>query len=226
MSIPLSLCALLALSTCLVGQDPKPTPPDRPAPKPAPETKPEEPKVVKLGDALPKGIVARGIDTKQVDFDALKGKVIVLHFWSTTCPYEVAAEPKLNALSAEFADKGVVVMGIASNAGEIGEQPAPEAFETKDADKLPYAPLRKKAAESKVNHTIVVDHGARIGQLLQGKTTPHCFVFDQKGVLQYEGALDDDPSGKKDEVAQYVRDAVTAVLAGDKPAVPSTKPYG
>ncbi|HEX6813806.1 MAG TPA: redoxin domain-containing protein [Planctomycetota bacterium] len=211
------------MAACLLAQDPTP-----PAPKPAtepPAAAPEAaPTKIALGDALPKGLSCRTIDGKLQSLDDLKGKVVVFHFWSTTCPWEKVAEPKLNALSAEFADKGVVVLGIAANAGEIGPAPDEKAFDSKDEAQLPYAELRKKAKSVQINHAILVDQGARIGKMLDAKTTPHCFVFDKEGKLQYTGALDSD--GKKTEATPHVKDAITALLAGEKPALQTTKPYG
>jgi thiol-disulfide isomerase/thioredoxin len=214
------------------AQDPAPKPPAGEPPK-VEQPKPAAPKVLAVGEKLPAGLSLRGIDGKSYDLDSLRhrdgkgGKVVVLHFWSTTCPYEVAAEPKVNALTDEFRDQGVVVFGVAANAGEIGEKPADDAFETKDEAKLPYASLRKKAQESKINRTILVDHGGdTLGKLLDAKTTPHCYVIDAEGVLRYSGALDDDPQGKKEAPLRYVAAAVQALLAGEEPAVKTTKPYG
>jgi hypothetical protein len=116
------------------------------------------------------------------------------------------------------------VLGIAANAGEIGPAPEDKAFDAKEEDQRPYADLRKKAKASKINHPILVDQGATIGKLLAAKSTPHCFVFDKEGKLQYQGALDSD--GTKEEATPYVKDAVTAVLAGEKPALQTSKPYG
>jgi thiol-disulfide isomerase/thioredoxin len=213
--------AALAIATCLVAQDPTPPkPPAEPAPAPAAAAA----KPLGIGEMLPKGLSCRTIDGKQQSLDDLRGKVVVFHFWSKSCPAEVMAEPKLNALSAEFAQKDVVVLGIAANAGEIGEAPEAKAFDAKDEAERPYGDLRKKAKASSINHAILVDHGAKIGKLLDAKTTPHCFVFDKEGKLQYTGALDSD--GKSAEATPYVKDAVTAVLAGEKPAMQTTKPYG
>ena len=214
----LTLGATLVLLACAGAQDPPPKPPT-PPPQAAD-------KVLGIGDALPKGLSFRTIDGKVQSLDDLRGKVVVLHFWSTTCPTEVVAEPKLNALSAEFAAKGVVMLGVAANANEIGSAPDAKEFDAKDAEKQPYNKLRAKAKESKVNHGIVVDHAAQLGRMLDAKTTPHCFVFDKDGKLQYQGALDDDADGHKEKPIQYVHDAVASLLAGDKPGIPITKPYG
>lgn len=215
-----SLFVAVALGAAAAAQDPAPKP------QPKPEPKVEAPKVLAIGEQLQKGMSLRAIDGKIQLLDDLKGKVVVLHFWSTTCPWEELAEPKLNAIADAFAGKDVVVLGIAANANEIGEPPAPEAFDEKDADKRPYPKLRAKAAAIKANHAILVDHDAVLGKLLDAKTTPHCFVFDKELKLQYQGALDDDGQGRKESPTRYVHDAVASLLAGDKPGVQTTKPYG
>lgn len=221
----LPILGVLALATFAPAQEPVPKPAPTPAPAPAPA--PATPKPLGIGDELPKGISLRTIDGTLQSFDDVRGKVVVFHFWSTTCPYEEAAEPKLNALSAEFVDQGVVVFGIAGNAGEIGEEPAADAFETEDVAARPYRELREKAKASGANHPIVVDHGGnKLGKLLDGRTTPHCFVFDKDGKLQYSGALDDDPNGDKESPIRHVANAVSAVLAGKQPPLQTTRPYG
>jgi len=54
------------------------------------------------------------------------------------------------------------------------------------------------------------------------------FVIDQKGVLAYQGAIDDRAASNGDPrtAHNYVRDAVKALQAGEKVGVPETKPYG
>ena len=52
------------------------------------------------------------------------------------------------------------------------------------------------------------------------------FVIDQKGVLAYRGAINDDPYATKDKKRNYVEEAVNALLNGSTVATTSTKPYG
>jgi hypothetical protein len=119
------------------------------------------------------------------------------------------------------------VLAVNANAGEIGAKPDADAFESKDAKAETYKKIRKHAKSVDFNHRILIDHSGKFTRLLDGKTTPHCFVFDKKGVLRYQGALDDDPRDNKgDETKQYTRDAVNALLAGEEVAVKSTRPYG
>ena len=76
---------------------------------------------------------------------------------------------------------------------------------------------------------VVFDESGAVGKAFDAKTTPHMYVVDAKGVLQYMGGIDSIPSAKVDDIAKatpYFSDALTAVLAGN-PANPAvTKPYG
>ncbi|MEZ5990668.1 MAG: redoxin domain-containing protein [Planctomycetota bacterium] len=165
---------------------------------------------------------------KKLSFSELQGKVVFVHFWSRTCPYEKVAEPKINQISADYAKKGVVVIGINANGNELGPRPDAKAFETEDEAKRPYADLRAHYAKNEVNHRILADHDNVVADKFAARSTPHCFVIDAKGVVRYDGALDDDPRGSKEdgERSDYVRLAIDAVLAGKAPEETNTKPYG
>jgi len=160
---------------------------------------------------------------KATSFKDLRGKVVLIHFWSDRCPAEKHADPVFKAMEAKYKDsKDVVLLGIASNQNELGAKPGEG-----DAYEGFYTSLRKKRDEVGYTHTILADHGNVVSDLFGAKSTPHCFVVDRKGVLQYSGALDDDPNGKKGEQAtNYLVDAATALLADKKPEVQATKPYG
>ena len=60
------------------------------------------------------------------------------------------------------------------------------------------------------------------------RCTPHMFVIDKDNVIAYNGAIGDDPPGKKDpdNRANYVDQALAELLAGKPVSVPQTRPYG
>lgn len=230
---------LAALVSAPAAQDAPPKPAKAPAAAPAApdkdkqdkdkqdKDKPAKPEKLALGVAIPEDLTMTDVAGQQLRFGDLRGKTTVVHFWSITCPYEKAAEPKLMQIASDYADDDVVVLAINSNAGEIGAQPDPKAFAAEKESERPYADIRAHAAKVELNHRVLVDHSGDIARFFGGKTTPHCFVFDAKGVLRYEGALDDDPRGSKgDEATNYVRLAVDAVRSGKEVATASTRPYG
>ena len=189
----------------------------------APAAGDEMPKPIAVGDVVPETLSLPDLDGKPVAFKDLRGKVVVLHFWSGTCPFEKAANPIFRDLEKKFgANKDVVFLGINSNVTELGEKPG------KDADWSKFhADVRKRVAEEKFTHRMLVDHGNVVADVFAAQSTPHCYVIDTKGVLQYAGALGDDPSGEKGDKARiYLAEATDAVLAGKRPDPATTKPYG
>ena len=67
-----------------------------------------------------------------------------------------------------------------------------------------------------------------MGKLYGMKTTPHMFVIDPKGLLAYQGAIDDrpEPEGDPRKARNYVREAITKAVARGKIEVAETKSYG
>ncbi len=68
-------------------------------------------KVVVAGDRAP-NFEIRTDDGRTVTRDDFGGKLLVLHFWATWCPPCVTEFPSLSAFQKEFADRGVVVLGV------------------------------------------------------------------------------------------------------------------
>ncbi|MEM9802337.1 MAG: thioredoxin family protein [Planctomycetota bacterium] len=178
---------------------------------------------LEVGSTVPAGLTLPDLDGKRHSFGDFRGRVVMIHFWSDRCPYEKHADPIFAAMDAKYRDSDDVVMiGINANSTELGEQPGKGA----DHAKL-YGNLREKMAEVGYTHPMLADHGNRVADVFEAQSTPHCFVLDRNGVIQYAGALDDDPRGQKDDDAtNFAQDAIDAVLKGETPATASTKPYG
>jgi thiol-disulfide isomerase/thioredoxin len=197
---------------------------DKPAPA---DTKPavvaDADKPLKLGATVAETLALRDMDGKSITFKELRGKVVLIHFWSDRCPAEKHGDPVMKSLETYYKDKkDVVIIGIASNQNEIGAKPEEGA----DFSKL-YESYRKKLKTIGFEHKIYIDYGNKVSDLFQAKSTPHCFVVDAKGVLSYSGALDNNQSEDKgDDAKIYVRDAVDALLAGKDIEVKETRPYG
>ena len=188
--------------------------------KPATAEKASAPvaKTLKLGSTVEDTLALTDLDGKSMTFKDLRGKVVFIHFWSTMCPYEEVADPKVVELEKRWKDnKDVVILAINANSTEIGA--------TQPADG--YAKVKEHAKKKGFTHRIIADHGNKLADLFQAQSTPHCFVLDRKGTIVYAGGLDDDPKGEKGEAAkQYVRDAVEATVSGKEVATKESKPYG
>jgi cytochrome c biogenesis protein CcmG/thiol:disulfide interchange protein DsbE len=77
---------------------------------------------VKVGDQMPKMHLGIWLNSKRLDLAALKGKVVLLDFWSVTCRPCCDALPSIEALAKKYA-KSVVVIGVHTkeiNARKLG----------------------------------------------------------------------------------------------------------
>jgi thiol-disulfide isomerase/thioredoxin len=208
-----------ALASTLAAQDKGKKGETPPAPAEKTDNKKVEP--LKVGATADENLVLRDLDGKEMKLKDLRGKTVFIHFWSTVCPYEPAAEPKFQALLDRYKGKDVVQLAIASNQGELGPEPA------KGSKDPTYPDIRAHVEQTKSKYPIIIDRGNKISDYFGGRTTPHCFVIDAKGVLVYAGGLDDDPRASKGDEAQfYVRDAIDAAMAGKEVKVKESKPYG
>jgi len=178
-----------------------------------------------IGDKVDPKIALKDIDGKTWtlgDFQKTaerEGKVVVLDFWSINCPISVAYEGRMKKLAAECEKQGVVFLAIDANHTELDE-----------GAEDPYGRIRAYAKKAEVGFPILIDKGNVVADRFGGKTTPHIYVIDKEGVLQYMGAVDDDSKMDKEkaggEIKRYAADAVAAVIAGKKPEPASTPPQG
>jgi peroxiredoxin len=147
-----------------------------------------------------------------------KGKIVVLESYNYNCPF-VRKHYKPGAmqeLQAELTQKGVVWFVVNS------VHPGHGDHRTREAALKEWSELGIKAT------AWLDDSSGAIGKAYGMRTTPHMFVIDKDGILVYEGAIDDQPSSSGDprKARNYVREVVNKLLAGEKPEVTQTRPYG
>jgi peroxiredoxin len=166
----------------------------------------------RIGEAAP-AFSLPSLDGKTVSLADFAGKIVVLEWFNPDCPI-VVMHYKAGTMAktqAQFEGKDVVWLGI--NSGAPGKQGA--GLERN----------RKAKEEWKIANEILLDEAGTVGRQYAAKTTPHCYVIDAKGILQYAGAIDDgSPRGAG--ATNYVAEAVAALLAGKAVAVTESKPYG
>jgi len=172
----------------------------------------------KTGEAAPE-FSATGADGKVYKLSELKGKTVVLEWFNKDCPYvkKYYDAKAMQNLQKESTAKGTVWLTVASSAkGKEGFVDAKEA-------------TKVRTEKGMNNTTILLDSEGKVASLFHAKTTPHMFVIDKKGLLAYQGAIDDRPSAnpKSLEGAQnYVAAALMAMDKGEPVKNNSTTPYG
>ncbi len=149
----------------------------------------------------------------------LKGKIVVLEWTNPGCPFVHKHYDTGNMQKIQKEAKGEGVVWISINSSADGKQGAM-------APKEVAAYVKKVGSQAAA---YLLDPDGKVGQLYGATNTPQLFVIDQVGKLAYEGAIDDQPTFRKESVKgadNYVRDAIASLLAGQKPNPSQTKPYG
>lgn len=139
-----------------------------------------------------------------------KGKVVVLEWTNPDCPYVQRHYGKdtMQTTYKALGDDKVVWLAVDSSNSVKPEDSA------------------KWKTEQGFHYPVLQDPTGAIGKLYQAKTTPHMFVIDGEGILRYQGAIDNDPSGKEANPKNFVEEAVTAILGGKDIETSQSKPYG
>jgi hypothetical protein len=139
-------------------------------------------------------------------------EALVLVQWCNHCPYVQAWEQRLNAVSRDYAERGVRVVAVNSN--DASSHPE-DSFEE----------MQKRASAEGFAFDYLYDELQKVATELASERTPEVFLFDRDRQLAYHGAIDD--SRDEDTVGrQHLRDALDAVLSGQEPMVSETPPVG
>ena len=173
----------------------------------------EEAAPAEVGKAAP-NFTLTDVHGKTHSLADYKGKHVVLEWVNYGCPYVARLYHKsyLPGIQAKLADQDVVWFSVNSNRNSD-----PESTKSRAEDNA------SKAA------AVLMDADGKVGKAYGARTTPHMFVIDPKGILIYQGAMDDQKSTKPEanETAKnYVQTAIEESLAGKRVTVGKTQPYG
>jgi AhpC/TSA family len=147
------------------------------------------------------------------------GKTVVLEWTNADCPYtrKHYTSGNMQSMQGLAQQNGVVWLTVISSApGKQGYVNGPAADTlTQTRKALPTA--------------VLLDPSGTVGHLYAAKTTPHMFVIDKNGTLQYMGGIDSLATSDVADIARaepYLKEAMLAVVQGSPVAHPATKPYG
>lgn len=161
----------------------------------------------------------RAEDGKFYQLSQYRGKTVVLEWLNHGCPFvrKHYDSGNMTGMQAKYTEKNVVWLSIVSSAeGKQGHVDMSGAFN------------EKQKYKSKATH-ILLDPKGDVGRAYDAKTTPHMYVIDEKGILQYAGAIDSIPSADQEDIKKatnYVAEALDQVMSGKPVKITSTKAYG
>jgi peroxiredoxin len=159
------------------------------------------------------------IDGKTRSLAEFRGKTVVLEWVNEGCPYiRKHYSGNMQGLQQAARADGVVWLTVASSApGKQGYFADGEAARTW---------MDSKGAKPT---TLLLDSQGVVATAYKATPTPPMFVIDPGGQVIYEGAIDDTPSAKVEDLKtakNYVVAALNDVKAGRKVAVAYSQPYG
>jgi peroxiredoxin len=128
------------------------------------------------------------------------------------CPYVVAWNPRLRAVAEDYAPRGVRFLAINANDPERYPADSPEH-------------MRRFVRDQQWPIPYLFDASQDVARALGAERTPHVFVLDSEQRLAYRGAPDADHQDPA-QGAVWLRDALDAVLAGQRPARAETDARG
>lgn len=152
--------------------------------------------------ALPEPLTGNTIEFEDV---AQGASAVLVTFISNRCPYVLLIQDELNQYARDYADRGVRVIGINSNAQEVKAEENYEAVaEHARAHDFAFPYLR--------------DESQDVARAYDAACTPDLYLYDASLKLFYHGQFDDArPKGDAPVTGADLRAATDALLAGEKP---------
>jgi thioredoxin-related protein len=145
--------------------------------------------------------------------EARTDKGLLVIFSCNTCPYVKLSESRIKEFTDLCKKSGIGAIIVNSNEGQ------------RDGDDS-FDEMKKYAESQKLSVPYVVDKKSELADAFGATRTPQCFLFDKDGLLIYKGAIDDNVKDVKAVKAAYLKDAITALTKGAKPATSETKSIG
>ena len=158
---------------------------------------------------------------EEISLNSFKGKRVVLEWTNHGCPF-VAKHYKTGNMqeTQNFAKaENAVWLTIISSAPGTQGYVSPEE-----------ANILTSTRNASPSH-VLLDPTGTVGQMFEAKTTPHMYILDEKGLMKYQGAIDD-AGGRgfmfKDlmQSNNYVKEGLKELKDGKSVTIPITKPYG
>jgi hypothetical protein len=159
---------------------------------------------------------SKGISRHLSEF---RGKPVVLEWTNADCPYtrKHYTSGNMQGVQTLAQKNGVIWLSVISSApGKQGYVNGPAADALTES---------RGAAPS----AVLLDPEGTVGRLYHARTTPHMFVIDRDGNLQYMGGMDSIATADVGDIPKaepYLKEAMLAVVQGKPVAHTVTKPYG
>lgn len=144
--------------------------------------KPAKPVALSLptGPLAPPIISSNWINSQPLSWDGLRGKVVMVEFWTFSCINCIHVTPAMKGYHKDFADQGFTLIGVH----------APEF----DYEKV-LANVQKAVKEAGIEYPVAIDNDFANWQRYANHYWPAWTLIDKRGNVRYshigEGAYDE-----------------------------------
>lgn len=169
---------------------------------------------LEIGKPIPSADV-KMMDVKgtEVSLSDVKGENgLLVMFTCNTCPYVKLSESRILEVAKLAKENKIGVICINSN-------------EAQRADEDSFDSMKKYARVQGYDFKYVLDKNSVVADAFGATRTPHCFLFDKKGLV-YRGAIDDNIKDANDAKEHYLKDAIADVGTGKPVKTNSSKSVG
>jgi len=148
-----------------------------------------------------------------------EGQYVILEWLNHDCPFvrKHYDGDNMQRLQKKYTEQDVVWLSVISSApgtqGYLEPESAREITESKNA-----APT-----------AVLLDVDGEMGRAYDARVTPHMYIINPEGILEYNGAIDDKPTARVrdlEDAHNYLEVAMTSLMNGDAVEVTTNTPYG
>ena len=170
---------------------------------------------LEIGSTMPlKDLKLADISGKNITLANAKGDVGTLVVFScNTCPWVIRWEDRYISLANTYAQKGIGMIAVNSNAARFGGEDSLEE-------------MMEHAKNNGYNFPYAQDPESELASAFGAIKTPHIYLFNGDDKLVYRGAIDDNAKNAKKVDVPFLANAIDALLAGNPINPQTTKALG
>ncbi len=170
---------------------------------------------LEIGSTMPlKDLELADISGKNITLANAKGDAGTLVVFScNTCPWVIRWEDRYVSLANTYAQKGIGMIAVNSNAARFGGEDSLEE-------------MVEHAKNNGYNFPYAQDPESELASAFGATKTPHIYLFNGDDKLVYRGAIDDNAKNAKKVDVPFLANAIDALLAGNPINPQTTKALG
>jgi thiol-disulfide isomerase/thioredoxin len=114
--------------------------------------------------------ISAWVNSKPIKLSDLKGKVVLIEFWTTSCPYCRRAQPYVNQWYKYYHNKGLLVIGIHT---------------PKTQEERSLALVKESVIHHDIHFPVAVDNDFESWQSFNAEGWPSFYLIDKKGYVVF-----------------------------------------